>query len=262
MTIMRHELRQGRTAFCIWTASIGFLLAVCIFLFPEMRGQMEDAGDLFASMGSFTAAFGMDRLSFGTLVGFYAIECGNVLGLGGAFYAAFRAVGMLGREEQNRTAEFLLTHPVSRGRVLAEKLLAVLLQITAMNALLFTLSACSVAAIGETVPWRDIALLHLAFYLLQLELAGICFGISAYIRKGGPGIGLGIAAVMYFLNLISNIAESAKFLKYITPFAYCEGADLVTNGRLDGARVAVGMAAGILLAAAGCYHYAKKDIHG
>lgn len=79
MTLVKHELRQGRTAFLIWTAAIGFLLSVCIFLFPEMKGQMDSVNDVFASMGSFTAAFGMDRLNFGTLTGFYAVECGNVL---------------------------------------------------------------------------------------------------------------------------------------------------------------------------------------
>lgn len=80
--------------------------------------------DLFDCMGSFTAAFGMDRLGFGTLVGFYAIECGNILGLGGAFFASLCAVNMLSKEERDRTAEFLLSHPVSRRRVVTEKLAA------------------------------------------------------------------------------------------------------------------------------------------
>lgn len=92
MTIVKHELKQGKNSFLIWTAAIAMLLAVCVFLFPEMKGEMDGISDVFASMGSFTAAFGMDRLNFGTLVGFYAIECGNVLGLGGAFYAALCAV--------------------------------------------------------------------------------------------------------------------------------------------------------------------------
>ena len=99
MTLVKHELRQGKTSFLIWTTSIGFLLAICIFLFPEMKGQMEGVNDMFASMGSFTEAFGMDRLNFGTLIGFYAVECGNILGLGGAFYAALCAVGILSHEE-------------------------------------------------------------------------------------------------------------------------------------------------------------------
>lgn len=261
MTLIKHELRQGKISFIIWTASIGFLLAICIFLFPEMKGQMDGVSDVFASMGSFTAAFGMDRLNFGTLIGFYAIECGNVLGLGGAFYAALCAVSILSKEEKDRTAEFLLTHPVSRVRIITEKLIAVLVQIIVMNLIIYALSVGSIAAIGEEIPWKEINLLHLAYFLLQIELAGICFGISAFMRKGSVGVGLGIAAMMYFLNLVANIAEVAEFLKYITPFGYTEGADIVTNGCLDGTMVAIGMLVGAIGIVAGYLRYGRKDIH-
>lgn len=260
MTVFKLELRQGKTALIVWTAAIGFLLAVCIFLFPEMKGEMDTLTSVFASMGSFTAAFGMDRLNFGELSGFYAIECGNILGLGGAFFAALTAVNVLAKEEKDRTAEFLLTHPVCRGRVLAEKLCAVLAQITAMNAVLLALSLGCMAAIGEDIPWRTVLLLHLGYFLLQTELAGVCFGISAFIRRGGPGIGLGLAAAMYFLNLISNLSSSAEFLRYVTPFAYCEGADIISSGELDTALVLLGLGYAVAAAAAGCLHYTRKDI--
>ena len=103
--------------------------------------------------------------------------------------------------------------------------------------------------------------MHLAYYLLQLELAGICFGISAFLRKGSTGVGLGIAAMMYFLNLIANIADVAAFLKYITPFGYCEGADIVSNGSLDIAYVAVGAVIGMSGILIAYLKYTKKDIH-
>lgn len=260
MTIVRHEWKQGRTAFWVWTAAIGFLLTVCVFLFPEMKGQMEGLGSVFASMGAFTAAFGMDRLDFGTLIGYYAIECGNVLGLGGAFYAALCASGILSKEEKEKTAEFLLTHPVSRKRVLTGKLIAVMTQIGAMNLIIYGLSLGAMLAIGEQIPWKEASLMHLAYFLLQIEIAGICFGVSAFLRNSGAGAGLGIAAMLYVLNLIANITEAAEFLKYITPFGYCEGADIVSNGRLDGVLVGIGM----LLALAGVgiayWKYIKKDI--
>ena len=260
MTIVRHELRQGRTAFWIWTASVGFLLATCVFLFPEMKGEMDGVSDLFASMGSFTAAFGMDRLNFGTLTGYYAIECGNVLGLGGAFYAALCAADSLSREERLRTAEFLLTHPVSRARVVTEKLISVFLRIAAMNLIIWALSVGSMAAIGEDIPWKELNLLHLAYFLLQLEIAGVCFGVSAFLRKGSAGAGLGIAMMFYFMNLIANIAEKAEFLKYLTPFGFCEGADIVSDGALDGTLIAVGLCIGAAGIAAAYLKYCRKDI--
>ena len=261
MTLVEHELRQGKISFMIWTASIGLLLVICIFLFPEMKDQMEDVSDVFSSMGSFTAAFGMDRLNFGTLIGFYGVECGNVLGLGGAFFASFCAVGILSKEEKDRTAEFLLTHPVSRARIVTEKLAAVFVQIIVMNLIIYVLSIGSIAAIGEEIPWKELNLMHLAYFLLQIELAGICFGISAFVRKGSVGTGLGIAAMMYFLNLVANITESAEFLKYITPFGYSEGADIVENGCLDGIMVGIGLLFGLIGVVAAYLKYCKKDIH-
>ena len=260
MTIMKHELRQGKASFFIWTLSIGFLLTVCIFLFPEIKGQMDGISEMFSSMGSFTAAFGMDRLNFGTLTDYYAIECGNILGLGGAFYACLCTVDILSKEKKDRTAEFLLTHPISRSQIITEKLTAAVIQIVTMNLIISALSACSIAAIGESIAWNTFSMLHLAYLLLQVELAGICFGISSFMRKSSTGIGLGIAAVMYFLNLISNIAEPANFLKYITPFGFCEGSDIAESGALDPIIIAIGMALCFIGIASAYLKYTRKNI--
>lgn len=260
MRLLKHEMRQGLISLAIWTGSIAFLMVICIILFPEMKGQMEDVSYVFASMGSFTAAFGMDRLSFGTLTGFYAIECGNILGLGGAFYAALTGITALAKEEKEHTAEFLLTHPITRTGIVSAKLASVLLQISVMNALILAISLVSILFIDEEIPWKELLLFHLAYYLLQIEIGGICFGVSAFLRRGGLGIGLGLACLLYFLNLIANISESAEFLKYITPFGYADGADIVTEEALNGPMVAVGMCMAVIGIGAAYWKYNRKDI--
>lgn len=260
MALIKHELRQGWKAFIIWTAAIGFFVAIWVFMYPEMESEMEGVNDMFSSMGSFTAAFGMDRLNFGTLIGFYAVECGNILGIGGAFFAALLGISALAKEEKERTAEFLLTHPVSRNHIITGKLAAVMLQILIMNIAIFLLSVISITAIGEDLPRNEICLLHFSYFLVQVELAGICFGISAFLRHGGLGIGLGLATVMYFLNIIANISDSAGFLKYITPFGYAEGADIIAGMSLESGKIILGMLltfAGIVLA---YWKYSRKDI--
>lgn len=261
MTLFLHEIRQGRKSFVIWTGVIAFLLAVCIFLYPEMKAEMGSISELFASMGSFTAAFGMDRINFGTLNGYYAVECGNVLGLGGAFFAALCAIEVLSKEERMQTSEFLLTHPVSRVKVMTEKLISVICRVVAMNIAIFVIVVASIAVIGEPVPWGDMILMHIAYLLMTLEISCICFGISAFIRKGSLGIGLGIAAILYFLNLIANITESAEFLKYITPFGYCDGSKIIDDGSLDPAKILIGLAIDAVCVAAAYITYPKKDIH-
>lgn len=102
--------------------------------------------------------------------------------------------------------------------------------------------------------------MHFAYLLLQVEIAGICFGISAFLRRGTAGIGLGVAALLYFLHLIANISTKADFLRYITPFSYADGADLVANARLDAGLVLCGMLYGALGIGAAFVWYGKKDI--
>ena len=142
-----------------------------------------------------------------------------------------------------------------------EKLAAVLLLITGMNLIIYALAVGSILAIGESVPWRELNLQHLAYWLLQLELAGICFGVSAFLRRGSAGVGLGIAAVLYFMNLIANITESAAFLKDLTPFGYCDGAEIASPGSLDFKRLAIGAVFFAVGVAAAYWNYTRKDIH-
>ena len=184
MTILKAELRRGAKALILWTVVIGFLLGICILIYPEMESQMNEISGMFSEMGSFSAAFGMDRVNFGEFMGFFAVECGNVLGLGGALFGALLGIGALAGEEKEGTAEFLLTHPVSRRSVLLQKLGAVLLQILILNGAVLGISLVSALLVGEAPEGKTFVLLFLAYLILQMEIASICFGISAFLSRG------------------------------------------------------------------------------
>lgn len=260
MTVFLHELKRSKWSLLIWAAAISFMLGICVLIYPEMSAQMGDISQMFADMGSFSAAFGMDQINFGEFTGFFAVECGNVLGLGGAFFAAIIGISTLAKEEKERTAEFLLTHPISRTRVIAEKLCAVLAQIVILNLVVAAVTALTILMIGEEVVVGTFALLLFAYFLLQVEIALITFGISAFIRRGGLGIGLGIAVMFYFLNIIGNLTEDAAFLKYLTPFGYSDGAEIISNHAIHGGYLAVGISFALIGGVAAFLHYRKKDI--
>lgn len=260
MILLKHELRQGRNTLLIWSGVIAFMLGICIFIYPEMKDQMGDISGVFADMGGFSAAFGMDQLNFGEFIGFFGVECGNVLGLGGAFFAALLGISALAKEEKEQTAEFLLTHPVTREKVVLHKFCAVLTQIAILNVLVICITAVSILMIKESPEAKTLAWLFLAYFILQIETASICFGISAFISRGGLGIGLGMAALFYFLNIIANLTEHAEFLKYITPFGYTEGADIIAKGSIDIKYLSVGLVLTAVGIAGAFYWYCRKDI--
>ena len=260
MTIFKQEIKSEKLAIAIWSLSIGLLVAACVLMYPDMESQMAGVNEMFSSMGNFTAAFGMDQLNFGTLIGFYAVEGGNMLGIGGAFFAAIIGITALMKEEKERTAEFLLTHPVSRIRVITEKLCSTFVIIIILNVIVFLCSVVSILMIKEEIFWEELLLFHTAYLLMQFEIAGICFGISAFVKKAGMGIGIGIAGLMYLLNIVANISEDAKALKYITPFGFTEGADIINNKEINIDYLIPGMAIMVICIIIEYIKYSRKDI--
>lgn len=260
MTVFFHELKRGKVSLLIWSCAIAFMLGICVLIYPEMKTQMSDISEMFADMGSFSDAFGMDKINFGTFIGYFGVECGNVLGLGGALFASILGISALAKEEKEHTAEFLLTHPVSREKVLAEKLLAVFSQIIILNLVSAIVTVLSVLAVGESVDAKVMLLLFLAYFMMQIEISAVSFGISAFLKGNGLGIGLGIAVLMYFLNIMANLTENAKFLKYITPFGYTEGADIISNSAIEVKYLAAGLVFTVTGLVAAFLKYRKKDI--
>ncbi len=260
MTIWKHELKRNKISLIVWSSVIAFVLAVSILIYPQMAEQMDEISKMFADMGSFSAAFGMDRLNFGEFMGYFAVECGNSFGIGGALFAALLGISALAKEEKDHTAEFLLTHPVSRTRVVTEKLFAVVTQLVILDAAVILASAFSMVLIGASADVWKMTLLFLAYFLMQFEIAMITFGISAFISRAGLGIGLGLAVLAYFVNILSNLMDEMKFLKYFTPFGYTDGANIVNKGTIHMGYLSLGM----LFAAAGMVaaylRYRRKDI--
>ena len=255
MKILQHELRQGRLSWIIWTAILTVTMVLNVLLYPLMDSTFSELG----------AMEGMEDLDLSSLVfdysQYYASQCEGNLGLGGVLFAALLAAGMLAKEERNRTAEFLFSHPVSRVRVVLEKAAAVLAQIVLLNAAIFLCSVGATAIIGQAVPWKAMGLIHLTAMLGQIHIAGICLLLSAFVRKGSAGIGLGVALGMYLIYFISLITEKNEFLQFITPFGYMSSMKIVSDGAPDWIKIAVGMNVCALCVAGACMKYRKKDLN-
>lgn len=260
MTLLCHELRRNKISTLIWAGALSFMLGICILIYPEMAGQMEEMSAMFADMGKFTAAFGMDQLNFGEFKGYFGVECGNILGIGGAIFAALLGISAIAKEETEHTAEFLLTHPISRERVYTEKLISVFIRIIILNAVIAAITMGATLAIGENLPWGETIVIFLAFLLLQWQIAGITFGLSAYLKGSGFGVGIGIGLGLYFLSLIANLIDDGDLLKYLTPFAYTDSATIYNSGHPEWKYVISGMIITTVAIAAGFVRFRKKDI--
>ena len=178
MPIYFLELKRNKLSLIIWSGVLSFMLAVCVLIYPLMEIMLDGVN----AMGD---ALGGIELGLGSFTEYFGIECASNLGLGGAVFASILAISVLCKEEKDKTAEFLLTLPVTRARVVLEKLLFVVTQVLALNLCVALICTLSMLAIGVEVEAGSIALIFLSLLILQLEVAFICFGLSS---QGTPFI--------------------------------------------------------------------------
>ncbi len=259
-TIYKHEIKEYWKSLLIWAICVGGMGAMCILLFSSMKETMSGMTESFASMGAFSDAFGMSQLSIATLAGFYATEIGTIHGLGGAMFAAVVSANILSKEEDGHTSEFLFSLPIRREKAVFAKWSAAVSHILLFNLLCVLLYLVAIVALGEEMDFHRYFLYHIMQLLMQMEVAGICFCISAFQKKNKLGLSLGVVLLLYAYDLMARVVPDLADYKLFSPFSYANAADLFSTGEIYLAGTVLGaavLAAGVVVA-----HviYGRKDL--
>ena len=260
ITLYKHECKWYLKTLLIWTLCVGGMGFFCIVLYSGMQEEMAGMAESFASMGAFADAFGMSQLSIATLPGFYATEVGTIHGLGGAMFAAVIATTMLSKEEDGHTGEFLYSLPITRGKAVAAKWGAVVTHIFLFNAFCIAVYVSGFVVLGEEMPMKEFMLYHGMQILMQIELAAICYAVSAFINKNKLGLGLGIALLFYAYDLIARVVPDLADYKLLSPFSYANAADILSTGEIYVAATAVGVVILLTGVALAFGVYTKRDL--
>lgn len=260
MTFVLHELKMNIKALLIWTLAVGGMIFCFLLMFPVMEDSVKEISEAYSQMGDFSVAFGMDKMNMGTPMGFFGVEIGAVLALGGSMFAAITGIGMLAKEEGGHTTEFLYVTPNKRNYFITSKLVAGIIILGVFTVVCMLLGIAGFLAIGEEPEWKQYMLYFLTQFVMYLEISGICFGISAFLKKNNIGMGIGIAILLYFTNLFANISEDVEKLHYITPFSYSDAAYIFTEEKIHTEYLITGIIIMILVVVAGYIKYNRKDL--
>lgn len=260
MTLLKQEWKMNFKSLLIWTLCVGICCSGCILMFESLEDSMAEMGQMFAEMGSFSAAFGMDKMSIATLTGFYATEISIIFLLGGAMFAAMTGAVLLSKEEEGHTMEFLHTMPVSRTYIYLWKYVTLLLLIVVFNAVCIGLDVAAFAVIGEEITMGEFVEYHLLALVMQVEIGSICYLISAICRRKQIGLALGLAVLFYLMDIMCNIVPDLEFLKYFTPYYYANAAQIYSGGDSRMGLMFLGLAVTVVVVILGGVVYHKRDM--
>ncbi|MCR5584290.1 MAG: ABC transporter permease [Lachnospiraceae bacterium] len=258
--VFLKELKLNLKNFLIWSLSVGGLGFFCILLYQSMQGEVKQMADAFSNMGAFSDAFGMSTLSIATLTGYFATEVGAVHGLGSGMFAAILAIGILSKEEEGHTGEFLFSLPVSRIKVLTAKALCVAIMLVCFTALCAILYATGFATLGEELHMADFFKYMGMQLLMNFETAGICFLASSLSGKNRMGMGIALALFFYFFDLIGRVVPDLKDALVIGPYSYANASEIFSGVETKPASIVIAAVVLILSTASAFAVYNRRDL--
>ena len=262
MVLLKHEWKQNVRNLLIWSLAVGAMGMLCICLFASMTEDMAELSESFSNMGAFSDAFGMSTMSIATLPGYFATEVGTCHGLGSGMFAAILAIGILSKEEEGHTGEFLYSLPVSRQKIVAAKGGCVLVSLVMFTIICALMYRAGCVLVGEELPVKEFCTFMGREFIMNLEIAAVCFFVSSVSRKNRMGLGIGIAMFTYVYDLIGRVVPSAGDYLFIGPYSYANAPEIFAGKAAKGEALVVAVAVTLVAAVASFICHGRRDLAG
>lgn len=262
MNMYWHEIRVYRKATLIWSLALIMLVALFLLIYPAFARNAEEVRSILSAYPApVLAALGISPDTVLSFLGFYSLMFNYVL-LCGSVQAMNLGISLTAREVNGRTAEFLLSKPVSRNRVLLPKLLAALSLLVFTN-LLFLTAAWSMATAVETGPYslRAFFLISLTLFLVQLVFLAVGL-VSAVVLgrvRSVVALSLGSVFALFIINMFSSVVGD-RALRFATPFRYFDPVHIMRYNSYEAPFVLTEAAVIVIAVASSFCIYSRKDI--
>lgn len=266
--IYTKELKRYRNSFIGWSISIIVFILLGMAFYPLlMQGDMLKQITAFFEnpyMKNIMTAFGTSLDMMTNVLGFYSTRNAMFIMLLGSFYSILLAGKILAREEREKTAEFLLTKPVTRLEVVRSKLAVYLTYLLLLNIVMLIIGFISLEIFKGDSQYSLEAFFILWFYsfLLMLTFGAIGLFLSLLIKRGRPitNLSIGIIVGGYFIDVLSRVTLSADKIGYLSPFKFVDARVLRSDYSLADWRVIYFLGISLVLITLTFVLYNKKDI--
>lgn len=265
MKLFMQELKVNVRPSIIWSLTMVFLVYSGMMKYGAFEKTGESVNEIFAQMPpALMTIMGMESGADLTSVAvFYSIFYLYFVLLA-AVHALMTGAIIVGKEERDKTAEFLLVKPITRFQILVEKILAALVHVLLLNLVTLVSSFIAVNPYAKGINYfSDIVLVCAGLFLVQVIFfgLGICLGGAIHRSKTATGIGGGIILATFMIKVLIDLNKDLVNLKVLTPFSYFTGESLMLKNELDLTLAGLAIVAGIALSAIGIWRFKVRDIH-
>lgn len=263
MNIFLHELKAYRKSTVIWTVSLALITIFFLSIYPAFARDVDATMKIMESFPeAIKKAFGIYMENFLTPLGFYAYILLYVI-LSGAIQAMNIGISILSKEVRDKTADFLMTKPVSRIKILTNKLAAAFTSIIFTNIIFIITAFLAIIALNpDDLDVKLFFMISATLFFIQLIFLAMGFLLSAAVSriKSVISVSVGIVFSFFILNMLDSIFGE-KLIRYLTPFKYFDTVYIIKNGSYETPYLVTGAAFIAAAVALSYLIYYKKDVH-
>jgi ABC-2 type transport system permease protein len=259
------ELRRNALSLIAWTAVITLLISVTMSAYPVfVENQSKIVGMMKIIPSEMLQFKGISNFNdFLSVLGYYSINNIIYMMVLGSIYAIVLSSGVLLKEEYNKTAEYLLTRPLTRSEIFMSKLAVLLLNVFLLN-LITALAGFVSLEIVKNASFSIKAFLILSLYtfLLNFLFGAIGLFISTLVKRSKPitALSIGLVLVFYFIFTLSKITPAISKIGYISPFRYVSTDAINPAYALDISSLVYFVGLSLLLTVLSYRLYIRRDI--
>ena len=235
MNILKRELRAGLKPFLFWILGLFVLVFMGVVKSTGVSGGGESFQKLADSFPRIVlAVFGIMGIDIGSFGGYYAVLA-QYAAIVTAVYAVHLGYNAVSRESVDKTYEFVFTKPRSRSFILARKLLAGFLYLTAFCILDYLFSAAATAKLGiEEDLTTEFWLFTLGSWLVGLLFFSLAVMFAAMARSAEKGSKLGNISILvgFAAGVAYDMMNNGGIVRLFAPFRYFTSSE-VLSGELN-----------------------------
>jgi ABC-2 type transport system permease protein len=256
----RFESRQRLPGSAVVAAGLSAFAAMMILVAPSILNDIDIESLLEAYPPAMVEAFDLEII--GTIEGFIALELywfGWLLVLG--IYVAYSAASSVAGDIDDDRMDTLLAAPISRGQVVSEKFLSLLVPIVVVNVVVLVVVYAGTQLVDEPIAAVDLIAVHALSvpYLLCCGAFGMLASVVAPRRLVAEGVAAGALIGTFLLDTLTE-GTDFDWLGTVAPMHYYDPVAILTASEYDYEGAAVLFVAAVVLLVASQMWFARRDI--
>ena len=262
--MIKREFKINFKSFIIWTFILVAMFLVVFLIYPyivtdDTIKNLDEMMKVFPP--EILKTFNMDITSISSAYGWLKSEGFMFVLLIIGFYSSLLGANIVLKEENDKTIEYLNSLPITRTKVLTNKIIVAITYIIALVLIIGLFNYCALLLSGD-FDQKQYILLSVTPLFIALPLFALNLFISTFLHKikKTVGISLGLVFVFYLLNILSELSESVKALKYFSIYTLADVRNVITDISINLNNVIICIIITIIFIIGSYIRYNKKEL--